>query len=550
MQLELAMARDAMSSRERWGRSARRGGRAARDATAHRFGRGLLLALLAALPIAGCSRTPAPVSSWSAAQISGKPEPRKAPSARRDDVPARLTLASDRRIPDAWIVTGVRRELEPLAGVAQHRLDVASEGGIVTLAGTVSTPLARSLVVERSLAVDGVRAIVNRLEIAADESSDLEISAQVGRRLRYDPVTEHQPLRIEVNEGVVRLEGSLRTLAERKIAERAAQSVPGVRAVDNHIVLTAVTSEPDDRIAEEIARRLTQDRALYQSQVAVRASGGSVFLTGEVKSAFERRALREFAWLPGVHAVYDDGVRVVPTREHLRDPALPAPDDAAVTRAVMDSLRIDPRLLGSSVEISTVGGTVTLEGVVADPLSRSAAEQNALSTFGARAVQNNIQVEPADPVPDAVIERRVGERLGGHPGITKDGIRVFVEDGWVLLSGNADSAYERNRAEGTTSRVKGVMGVVNRLQIQPDSELVRRDDLTVRAEIRQRLARDPRVGPDLVEVDVKDGIATLRGRVHDYGVFDAVLEDVFSALPRGVDNRLEVTTPPARREPE
>jgi osmotically-inducible protein OsmY len=487
----------------------------------------------------------------SAAQISGRPEPRQARAARRSDVPARMKVASDRRIPDAWIVTGVRRELERLAGVSQHRLDVASDGGIVTLAGSVSTPLARERVVERALGVDGVRAIVNRMEIAADDASDLDISAQVGRRLRYDPVTEHHALRIRVEEGVVRLDGSLRTIAERKIAERAAESVRGVRAVDNHIVLTAVAPEPDDTIAEEIARRLARNRGLRNAQVAVRANGGSVFLTGEVKSAFERRALREVAWLPGVHAVYDDGVRVVPTREHLRDPGAPAPDDAAITRAAMDAMRLDPRLMGSSIEITTEGGKVTLEGVVSDPISRSAAEQNALSTLGARAVENHIQVEPENPVPDAVLSRRVGERLGGHPGITEDGIRVFVEDGWVLLSGNADSAYERNRAEGTSSTVKGVVGVVNRLQVQPDSARTTRDDATIRAQIQQKLASDPRVGPRLVEVDVTDGIATLRGRVRDYDVYDAVLEDVFGALPRGVDNRLEVTThPPGRREPE
>jgi osmotically-inducible protein OsmY len=142
------------------------------------------------------------------------------------------------------------------------------------------------------------------------------------------------------------------------------------------------------------------------------------------------------------------------------------------------------------------------------------------------------------------LERRIGERLGTHPGITPSGIRVFVDDGWVLLSGNAESAYEKSRAEGTSSSVKGVVGVVNRLAIQPNAEAPVRDDRAIRADIGRELANDGRVDAELVQIDVRDGVATLRGLLPDYAMYDAVLENVFEALPREVENRLEVAEPP------
>lgn len=513
-----------------------------------------LLAL--ALAVVACGRQPVPTTPTHDAG--------RAPVPSRSDHPAALELASSRdasraqvaprspveddrasSTPDTSIVAFVRREIEDIDGLAQHRIAVASERGVVTLFGTAATPLARSLLVQRVLALRGVRAVVNRLDVVNDEATDRQIAALVERRLAYDPITAHQALRVSVEHGVVRLQGSLRGAAERDLVTAATLAVPGVRAVENEIVLTVVENVSDDAIAEEAAQRLARDARLVGAQIGVRATGGFVFLSGEVKSEFERRAAREAAWGPGVRAVYAADVNVVRTREHLRDPANGTPEDSAITRALIDALHVDPRLGASALEVSTHEGRVVLEGWVQAEESRAAAEQNARNTFGAREVDNRIRVESRREVSDKVLSRRVGDRLSKHPGITPEGIQVFVNDGWVLLSGDADSAYERSRAEGTSASVQGVLGVVNRLQVRPDREWVVRDDAAIRRDVERGLASDPRLTPAVlragrVRFEVRDGVVTLEGRLRDYATHDALLENVFEALPRGVDNRLEV----------
>lgn len=521
-------------SPQRRGRFSRAGARAA-------------LALLGLLwTLGGCGHATSRTSPQSQAR---KAEFQRENPAVRGDLPTRRQSAAfrravERRIPDSWIVVGVRREMEQIDGVSEPRIEVTSNDGIVTLVGTTSTPLARSLLLERVLGVAGVRAIVNRVDIAAEDASDEAIQQQVEQRLRYFPITEHKDIRATVRDGVVRLDGSLRTLAERRLAERSAQEVRGVRGIDNYIVLTKVEPRRDARIAEEIVRRVTTERSAPGAQVSVRVSSAAVFLSGTVPSESERRKLRELAFIPGVRAVHDDEVAVVRGRAHLRALDAPRPTDAEVTRAVLDTVPLDPRLLGSAIGITTRNGTVFLEGRVKDESARRAAERNAAATRGVSDVRNRIVVDPGEDVSDAEIRKEVSSRLESHPGITPRGIQVFVDNGWVLLRGQADSQFERSSAEGASGNVRGVLGVINQLDVAPRFEIAPRDDQTIRGDIVRRLEDDPRVTPGLVEIDVRDGVATVRGRLPSYAIYDAVLENVYESSPRSVDNRLEVDERP------
>lgn len=518
-----------------------------------------------ALAVASCSRTPVsetperPIQRQDSSNrlrgaLPSLPEA-PAPGLRASDVGDGAPGQIETVVSDIAIESGVRRELESVQGVAQHRIDVASQQGIVTLAGTVGSAGARASVLERVLEVNGVRAAVSALEVDPKVVSDAEIAGQVESRLKYHPLIAHQSLRATVKDGVVELQGSLRSLAEREVAKQAAESVPGVRAVDNRITLTQVEESSDQALAAEVSRRLAGDARLLGAQIAVRVTHGVVFLSGQVMSDFERRLSRELSWTPSAHAVYDDALSVIETRDHLRDADALAPDDAAVTRALADALRVDSRVLPGSVQVRTENGLVTLDGTVLSADAREAAEQNALYTFGARAVRNRIRVAPArsfstTELPDPVIQRNVGDRLKAHPGITSRRMRVSVDDGRVFLSGNADSSYESDRAEGVSQHVRGVVGVVNRLQIQ-EEEKAAREDRDILREIELNFLRDPRIDPELVQVQVRRGVVTLRGRVPDFATLDAVLENVFKVLPLGLENELEVTRRPvpARKPP-
>jgi osmotically-inducible protein OsmY len=243
-----------------------------------------------------------------------------APGFRASDTPVSEApgQTATATLDDVAIVTGIRRELDLVAGVAQHRVEVASAEGNVWITGSVASATARTTVLKRAAQVAGVKSTVSELEVVPEETSDQRIVEEVEQRLN-EGARASQLVRVSSKGGVVKLSGSLPTHADRVRAREAAEVVPGVRVVDNAIVLTQVLPAPDDDIAADAVHRLSDERRLRGAQLAVRVSGGTVFLSGEVKSDFERRLAREVVWTPSVHAVYDDELRVVRGREHLRE---------------------------------------------------------------------------------------------------------------------------------------------------------------------------------------------------------------------------------------
>ena len=51
--------------------------------------------------------------------------------------------------------------------------------------------------------------------------------------------------------------------------------------------------------------------------------------------------------------------------------------------------------------------------------------------------------------------------------IPRYAVSVAVSDGWVVLAGAVDRAYERSYAEADTRRVPGVLGVSNDIVVGP-----------------------------------------------------------------------------------
>ena len=56
--------------------------------------------------------------------------------------------------------------------------------------------------------------------------------------LRRNAEVEANAIRVEVRDGKVRLEGKVNTWAQRRAAERAAWSAPGVRSVEDLLTIS------------------------------------------------------------------------------------------------------------------------------------------------------------------------------------------------------------------------------------------------------------------------------------------------------------------------
>jgi hyperosmotically inducible periplasmic protein len=67
--------------------------------------------------------------------------------------------------------------------------------------------------------------------------SDSAITADVKAKLLADPGTKVFDIHVETNRGVVTLHGTVRSTAEKELAERLAKSADGVKAVDNDLIV-------------------------------------------------------------------------------------------------------------------------------------------------------------------------------------------------------------------------------------------------------------------------------------------------------------------------
>lgn len=72
---------------------------------------------------------------------------------------------------------------------------------------------------------------------AAAPTGDAAIAENVKKALAADPATKDLNVNVESNDGRVRLKGEVRSVAAFQKATSVARSVPGVTAVENHMVV-------------------------------------------------------------------------------------------------------------------------------------------------------------------------------------------------------------------------------------------------------------------------------------------------------------------------
>jgi osmotically-inducible protein OsmY len=110
--------------------------------------------------------------------------------------------------------------------------------GQVTLRGYVAWSYQRDEAARAVRHLAGVRAVSNLIEVEpqAEVNAD-DIEERIAQAIERMADLDAGSISVTKNDGVVRLEGSVGSLAERRIAQRVAESAPGVTKVENDIVI-------------------------------------------------------------------------------------------------------------------------------------------------------------------------------------------------------------------------------------------------------------------------------------------------------------------------
>jgi hyperosmotically inducible periplasmic protein len=156
-------------------------------------------------------------------------------------------------------------------------------------------------------------------------------------------------------------------------------------------------------------------------------------------------------------------------------PASPQSDSSSdIQREVMHELRMLPYYsVFDDLKYSVNGTTVTLEGDVVNPTTKSDAEGAVKHIHGVTNVVDNVRVLPPSPDDDRI--RRAEYRtiysesqLSKYAYNSVQGIHIIVNNGHVTLEGEVDDQTDKNVANIKANGVPGVFSVTNNLQVRTE----------------------------------------------------------------------------------
>lgn len=195
-----------------------------------------------------------------------------------------------------------------------------------------------------------------------------------------------------------------------------------------------------------------------------------------------------------------------------------------IKKDVVDQLYWDYRVDASDITVSFDDGTLVLSGTVPSYTAKDAAEDDAWSVQGVSILRNDLTVSFPEEfiVPDdEEIKNNVETSLILNNNIDSTKFEISVVGGIVSLEGSVDSYWKKLEAETVAKNKSGVIDVINKIAIVPTESFIDED---IAEDIVNSLARSVSVDVDNVDVKVKDGVATLSGKVLGWNAYDAAMD--------------------------
>jgi osmotically-inducible protein OsmY len=154
-----------------------------------------------------------------------------------NELAVRLPYSGERT--DEDIAQAALNSLKWSVLIPADRIKVKVSKGWVTLEGAVDWQFQKTAAEKAVRKLYGVLGVTNLIEVKS-QVSKAEVKAEIEAALKRSAELDAHNIKVEVEGDKVTLRGSVRSYFEREEAERAAWRAPGVRTVDNQIVVGAV----------------------------------------------------------------------------------------------------------------------------------------------------------------------------------------------------------------------------------------------------------------------------------------------------------------------
>lgn len=122
--------------------------------------------------------------------------------------------------------------------VPAEQVKTTIRDGWITLEGDVEWQFQRHAAGRAVRNLTGVRGVSNLISVKPKRISPYDVTQKIKETLRRSAEVEASHISVEAENGTVTLNGTVRSYAERRDAERAAWSAPGVVKVNDHLAVT------------------------------------------------------------------------------------------------------------------------------------------------------------------------------------------------------------------------------------------------------------------------------------------------------------------------
>jgi osmotically-inducible protein OsmY len=112
------------------------------------------------------------------------------------------------------------------------------EDGWVWLEGSVEWQFQKDAAARAICYLKGVHGVTNTITVKPKAAASYEVSRKIKDALRRNAEHDADRITVDAKDGKVTLKGTVRSWAERQDAEHAAWSAPGVREVDDRLVIS------------------------------------------------------------------------------------------------------------------------------------------------------------------------------------------------------------------------------------------------------------------------------------------------------------------------
>ena len=233
--------------------------------------------------------------------------------------------------------------------------------------------------------------VITCTPLRAARTEDARIVSSAKQSYVYRTYLKNDDIKIQADDGAVTLKGEVSDRSHKDMAADTVESLPGVKSVDNQLVVKPADEHSDGWIEFKVKSALLFHRSVSGTKTTVSVKDGMVTLSGAASSQAQKELSEEYAKdIEGVKGVKNEmTVSTTPPDRSVGEVI----DDASITAQVKSALLTHRSTSPIKTKVTTRGGVVTLSGEAKNQAEKDLVTKLVNDIHGVKSVVNTMEVK-------------------------------------------------------------------------------------------------------------------------------------------------------------